>query len=111
MKEHIVFIIVSILGLLGFYPLQSQTSSLSKESFFSPDSTYYPGVWWWWLRCPTTKEAITLDLEEMKAKKSIVCNYWILALVEGRKGCRNIWNWLLQNGMNLCDILSLNVNV
>lgn len=34
MKEHIVFIIVSILGLLGFYPLQSQASSLSKESFF-----------------------------------------------------------------------------
>ncbi|KAA6314719.1 hypothetical protein EZS27_034707, partial [termite gut metagenome] len=31
--------------------------------------SYYIGVWWWWLRTPTTKEAITCDLEEMKAKK------------------------------------------
>jgi hypothetical protein len=44
-------------------------SNINEKTFMSPDSTYYPGVYWWWLRCPTTKEAITKDLEEMKLKK------------------------------------------
>lgn len=52
--------------------LFSQTdfiSPINKEAFSNPDSSYYLGVWWWWLRCPTSKEAITLDLEEIKEKK------------------------------------------
>ena len=51
-----------------FSPIGS-SSGISESFFQSPDSTFYPGVWWWWLRCPTSKEAITLDLEEIKAKK------------------------------------------
>ncbi len=44
-------------------------SSVDEDAFSSPDSTYHSGVWWWWLRCQTSKEAITRDLEEMKAQK------------------------------------------
>ena len=43
-------------------------TTIDEKVFMSPDSTRYPGVYWWWLRCPTTKEAITQDLEEMKLK-------------------------------------------
>jgi hypothetical protein len=48
---------------------QATVSSVEESVFLTPDSSRYIGVWWWWLRCKTTKEAITLDLEEMKAKK------------------------------------------
>jgi len=47
--------------------------SLSNENnieahFKNPPHSVRPQAWWWWLQTPTTKEAITLDLEEMKAK-------------------------------------------
>lgn len=66
MKHRLLGIIVFI--CLFVFSAGGQIT-LKESSFVSPDSTYYPGVWWWWLRCPTSKEAITLDLEEMKAKK------------------------------------------
>ena len=36
--------------------------------FIAPPHEARPQAWWWWLRTPTTREAITRDLEEMKAK-------------------------------------------
>lgn len=36
--------------------------------FKNPPHEVRPQAWWWWLQTPTTNEAITLDLEEMKAK-------------------------------------------
>jgi hypothetical protein len=43
---------------------------LSEQMFAEPDSTYYPGVYYYWCSYgKDSKTAITLDLEEMKAKK------------------------------------------
>ncbi|KJF43512.1 glycosyl hydrolase [Draconibacterium sediminis] len=39
-----------------------------EAQFKNPPHETRPQAWWWWLQTPTTKEAITLDLEEMKAK-------------------------------------------
>ena len=39
-----------------------------EENFKNPPHEVRPQVWWWWLQTPTNKEAITKDLEEMKAK-------------------------------------------
>ncbi|MDV7139087.1 glycosyl hydrolase [Maribacter sp. TH_r10] len=39
-----------------------------EENFKTPPHEVRPQVWWWWLQTPTNKEAITKDLEEMKAK-------------------------------------------
>ncbi|MDR1860245.1 MAG: endonuclease/exonuclease/phosphatase family protein [Bacteroidales bacterium] len=47
--------------------LQQTQLPLCEQMFAKPDSTYYSGVWWWWLRVKTSKEAITRDLEAMKA--------------------------------------------
>ncbi len=45
----------------------SCTSELEKN-FQNPPQPVRPQVWWWWLQTNTSKEAITHDLEEMKAK-------------------------------------------
>ncbi len=39
-----------------------------QQNFKNPPHEVRPQAWWWWLQTPTTKKAITLDLEEMKAK-------------------------------------------
>lgn len=41
---------------------------LSDELFKNPSQEYGIRCWWWWLNGNVTKEAITRDLEEMKAK-------------------------------------------
>ncbi|WP_372772704.1 glycosyl hydrolase [Mangrovibacterium sp.] len=47
----------------------SRSSNNNLEAHFkNPPHEARPQAWWWWLQTPTTKEAITLDLEEMKAK-------------------------------------------
>ncbi len=45
----------------------SENTSL-QQNFKNPPHEVRPQAWWWWLKTPTNKEAITRDLEEMKAK-------------------------------------------
>lgn len=53
-----------------FFILFCQTASaqISDKTFKNPPSQYGIRCWWWWLNGNVTKEAITRDLEEMKAK-------------------------------------------
>ncbi len=61
------FVIAWLLVLTScFAPLQKEDQLASN--FKNPPHEVRPQAWWWWLQTPTTKEAITLDLEEMKAK-------------------------------------------
>ncbi|MBC7758050.1 MAG: glycoside hydrolase, partial [Phormidesmis sp. FL-bin-119] len=43
-------------------------AQISDKTFQNPPSEYGIRCWWWWLNGNVTKEAITRDLEEMKAK-------------------------------------------
>lgn len=43
-------------------------ASLSESAFAQPSPHYGIRCWWWWLNGNVTKEAITRDLEAMKAK-------------------------------------------
>ena len=44
------------------------SAQISDKTFKNPPSQYGIRCWWWWLNGNVTKEAITRDLEEMKAK-------------------------------------------
>lgn len=44
------------------------TAGLSESTFATPASRYGIRCWWWWLNGNVTKDAITRNLEEMKAK-------------------------------------------
>ncbi|MDR1814272.1 MAG: hypothetical protein LBR18_05430, partial [Tannerella sp.] len=70
MKKIVILLLaVAIFASCNKTLKQTDSQILSEMQFVEPDSTYHSGVWWWWLRCYTSKEALTLDLEEMKAKK------------------------------------------
>ncbi|PWK27763.1 alpha-L-rhamnosidase-like protein [Arcicella aurantiaca] len=43
-------------------------AQISDKNFQNPPSEYGIRCWWWWLNGNVTKEAITRDLHEMKAK-------------------------------------------
>jgi hypothetical protein len=43
-------------------------AQISDKTFQNPPSEYGIRCWWWWLNGNVTKEAITRDLHEMKAK-------------------------------------------
>ncbi len=47
---------------------QQKQESLSDKTFQNPPPQYGIRCWWWWLNGNVTKEAITRDLQEMKAK-------------------------------------------
>lgn len=119
MRNYIIFITVVLIGEFGFQPLRSQTdSAICKELFVSPDSSYYPGVWWWWLRCPTTKEAITLDLEEMKAKKIYSVQLLDFGTGGGQKRmpgylelASSEWNEMVRHSILECKRLGLEFSV
>ncbi len=62
------------LGLINFrsdggnnIPQQPANDSI-EEQFKNPSRQYGIRCWWWWLNGNVTKESITRDLEEMKAK-------------------------------------------
>ena len=57
---------IKILFFVFFY--QTATAQISDKTFQNPPSQYGIRCWWWWLNGNVTKEAITQDLEEMKAK-------------------------------------------
>jgi hypothetical protein len=46
----------------------SAFGSLSEQEFQTPPTWAGVRCWWWWLNSNVTKEAITRDLQEMKAK-------------------------------------------
>ncbi len=76
--KHIIFTSVWIFALLALgcksqnnaeQELSINSSENEWEAHFkNPPHEVRPQAWWWWLQTPTNKEAITLDLEEMKAK-------------------------------------------
>ncbi len=47
---------------------QQTQESLSEKTFQNPPPQYGIRCWWWWLNGNVTKEVITRDLTEMKAK-------------------------------------------
>jgi hypothetical protein len=47
---------------------QKSVDAINASTFKTPPSTYGIRCWWWWLNGNTTKETITRDLQEMKAK-------------------------------------------
>lgn len=59
MQKHLIF--------LCFISLHS-FAQISETTFKNPPQSYGIRCWWWWLNGNVTKEAITRDLEEMKAK-------------------------------------------
>ncbi|MBN2326523.1 MAG: discoidin domain-containing protein [Candidatus Omnitrophica bacterium] len=59
--------LISVCAL--FLHFEAHTASLSlEEGFADPPQQYGVRCWWWWLNSNVTKEAITRDLEQMKAK-------------------------------------------
>ena len=74
-KPLILFVTGICYGLILLLTSCLETSSSGNsennsllQNFKNPTHEVRPQVWWWWLQTPTTKEAITRDLEEMKAK-------------------------------------------
>ncbi len=47
---------------------QTASAQISEKTFQNPPQKYGIRCWWWWLNGNVTKEAITRDLQEMKAK-------------------------------------------
>lgn len=62
-----IMIAAATLGLCLLAGGARAADDLARE-FAAPPTTARPQAYWWWLRTPTTKECITRDLEEMKAK-------------------------------------------
>ncbi len=58
--------IIKIFLLLIF--CQTASAQISEKTFQNPPQKYGIRCWWWWLNGNVTKEAITRDLQEMKAK-------------------------------------------
>src|SRR6266545_7577286 len=67
LNKRIGLTLTIILFLVAPFAAQ-QKSVLLEQQFKSPDRKYGIRCWWWWLNGNVTKEAITRDLEEMKAK-------------------------------------------
>ena len=61
------FVLALVLAISSCFSQRQKYEEL-EQCFKYPPHEVRPQAWWWWLQTPTTKEAITLDLEEMKAK-------------------------------------------
>ncbi|WP_266366441.1 glycosyl hydrolase [Tellurirhabdus rosea] len=59
---------VSLVAGIKPQPKKPAPVAFSEESFKAPPRSSGIRCWWWWLNGNVTKEAITRDLEEMKAK-------------------------------------------
>ena len=62
------FFCLLFLGINQSVLAQQKQASLSEKTFQNPPPQYGIRCWWWWLNGNVTKEAITRDLNEMKAK-------------------------------------------
>ena len=65
MKKTVIFLILLFTQTLF---AQQKPLALSAKTFQNPPSNFGIRCWWWWLNGNVTKEAITRDLQEMKAK-------------------------------------------
>jgi hypothetical protein len=63
-SPSIIIVLITLLSTISF----SQTRDTLSLNFKNPPQQYGIRCWWWWLNGNITKEAITRDLEEMKAK-------------------------------------------
>lgn len=61
MRRFCLWLMLSSLGPLAW-------AALSEQQFQNPPAWAGVRCWWWWLNSNVTAEAITRDLEEMKAK-------------------------------------------
>ena len=59
---------IFLTGLLTFCFCLQTKAQISEKTFQNPPQQYGIRCWWWWLNGNVTKEAITRDLQEMKAK-------------------------------------------
>ncbi|UHG89647.1 glycosyl hydrolase [Spirosoma oryzicola] len=63
------FLVIFFVATAAFsQTVNSSSSGPSEKLFASPPSSSGIRCWWWWLNGNVTKEAITRDLEAMKAK-------------------------------------------
>ncbi|MEA5256687.1 glycosyl hydrolase [Arcicella aquatica] len=68
-KKISLFLQLIACFLISFRGFSQQKSTAIVEHIFQkPTQQYGIRCWWWWLNGNVTKEAITRDLEEMKAK-------------------------------------------
>ncbi|MBN1795949.1 MAG: discoidin domain-containing protein [Sedimentisphaerales bacterium] len=67
MRKTTTFILFLIICFCESSCVTIKTQALEK-GFTNPPRQYGVRCWWWWLNSNVTKEAITRDLEEMKAK-------------------------------------------
>jgi hypothetical protein len=67
-----VAIVLQMIFLFSVGKMNAQqtiaTGDTLAQNFFRPHQQYGVRCWWWWLNGNVTKEAITRDLTEMKAK-------------------------------------------
>lgn len=113
-----IYWIICILEAIFTIDIKAQNPSIREESFFEPDSSYYPGVIWWWLRCPTTKAAITKDLEEMKDKRISSLLLFDFGTGGGQKRmpeylevASDEWNELVSHSIKECSRLGLEFGI
>jgi (4-O-methyl)-D-glucuronate---lignin esterase len=66
-KKRLAWALTVITGLAVSSGARQETRSL-EEGFQNPPQSYGIRCWWWWLNGNITKQAITRDLEEMRAK-------------------------------------------
>ncbi|MBD2702826.1 glycoside hydrolase [Spirosoma sp. BT702] len=66
--SYFLFLYVSLLSSVVAQNVAQQAGGLSEATFATPPSRYGIRCWWWWLNGNVTKEAITRDLEAMRAK-------------------------------------------
>ena len=80
-KLLIIITFIASVAVSDVFSQETKSPQLKQINFDSFQSHYFknppkearPQVWWWWLRTQTNEAAITLDLEEMKAKSLSGC--------------------------------------
>ena len=68
MKTYFYTLLTLLLFTQNPTVFAQQQPSISEKIFQNPPPQYGIRCWWWWLNGNVTKEAITRDLSEMKAK-------------------------------------------
>jgi hypothetical protein len=72
-KSIVLLFLLAIVSILFSFQANASDSPKSsvtalREGFSHPSRQAGVRCWWWWLNSNITKEAITRDLEQMKAK-------------------------------------------
>ena len=67
-RMSLIGALLPLLALLGLWTLRAESSVCLETGFDTPPPEARLRAYWWWLNSNVTREAITRDLEEMKAK-------------------------------------------